>query len=161
MLELSGGYAFRSDPNDQAEDAMPRDNMVNFQVNLSIPIFSGRRQGNMARSMAAMGKSVDAEYEQKWRDIKSELLSLHNRAQRLSRSLALYSERIIPADLDAYQSAYASYAANRLPFANLLMYAVNVYRDRILANRIAYDLARTVAQAEQYMMKPDQWSSQQ
>jgi outer membrane protein TolC len=158
MLELEGSYGFRSDPEPDPEShlpPMPVDDMVSFQMNLSVPIFSGRQQGSMARSMEAMRQSSEAEYNQLRRDIEADLTSLHSRIQRLSRSLILYRDRIIPADLDAFRSAIASFSINRLPFASLQMYAFNIYSDRLMANQVEYDLARSLAEAEKYLTDPN------
>jgi outer membrane protein TolC len=162
MLELEGSYGFREDPppaamgeGDPSGMSAGRDDMVNFQVNFSLPIFAGRQQRNMARSMDAMRQSFDSQYNQLRREVKSDLELLHSRAQRLSRSLMLYRERIVPADESAYKSAFAGYSANRVQFANLLMYAINIYRDKITANQIAYELASTLAEAQKYITNPD------
>ncbi|OGC96075.1 MAG: hypothetical protein A2W25_08560 [candidate division Zixibacteria bacterium RBG_16_53_22] len=163
MMEFEGSYGFREDipldPESMAP-AMKADNMVSFQVNLSLPIFSGRQQGNMARSMEAMRLSAESEYDQMLREVKSDLATLYSRAQRLAQSLTLYRDRIVPADQDAYRSAFASFATNRIPFSSLQMYALNIYRDKLMANQIAYELARTLAEAEKYLINPDILSAQ-
>jgi len=162
MLEFEGSYGFREDipPNPESmAPAMKADNMVSFQVNLSLPIFSGRQQGNMARSMEAMGKSNDAEYKQMLRDVQAKIRTLHSRGQRLYQSLVLYRDRIIPADQDAYRSAFSSFVANRIPFSSLQMYALNIYRDRLMTNQIEFELARSLAEAEKYFIDSDNLSS--
>ncbi len=72
------------------------------------------------------------------------------------QSLQLYNERIIPADEDAYSSAFAGYESNRIPFSSLLDYAKNIYRDRLAANQISFQLAQNMVQAAQYMAKNEQ-----
>lgn len=153
MLDLSANYGIR-----ESTEMEKRDNMVGFQVTLSLPIFSGRQQGKMALSMESMRRSAELEASQTWRDIKANLQTLYAKARRLSQSLQLYRERIIPADQDAYRSAFTGYSANRIPFISLLTYAVNIYRDRITANQIAYELSRTLADAEQYTSNPEAWN---
>jgi outer membrane protein TolC len=163
MLELEGSYGFREDiPPDPESMAPPMkaDNVISFQINLSLPVFSGRQQENRARAMDAMRRSNDAEYSQMRREIEANLKTLHARAQRLSQSLVLYRDRIIPADQDAYQSARVSFTANRLPFVSLQTYALNIYRDRLMVNQIAYELARTLAEAEKYFSDSDNFNSQ-
>jgi outer membrane protein TolC len=155
MLGLSADYGIRA-----STPMEKRDNMVGFQATLSLPIFSGRQQGNMARSMESMHQSALAEASQMWRDIRASLVTLHSKAQRLSRSLKLYQERIIPADEDAYRSAFSGYVANRVPFISLLTYSLSIYRDRIMANQIEYELLRTLAEAEQFTSNPDDWDSE-
>jgi outer membrane protein TolC len=136
-----------------------RDDMVSFQANISLPIFAGRKQGQMARSMGAMQKSALAEMQQLKRNIQADLLALYERAQRLEQSLSLYRDRILPASEDAYRSALAGYTSNRTSFISLLTYAVALYRDRITTNELANELARTVADAERYTTDPQVWES--
>ena len=151
MLDLSANYGFRQ----QVGMEQPKD-MVGFQATLSLPFFSGRQQGRMARSMQAMQMSTTAEADQLWRDTEAALRTFHQRAVRLAASLSLYRERIIFADEDAYQSAFAGYQVNRTAFIALLMYAQTIYRDRVTANMIANELARTLAEVERYTANADE-----
>ncbi len=153
MLGLSAGYGIRE------EGPMgPRDGMLSFQARLSLPVFAGRQQGQMARSMRAMQRSTEAEAEQLRREVRANLVALHDRAQRLSRSLKLYRDEIVPADEDAYESGLAGYASDRTSFIALLTYAGAVYRDRIAANQIANELNRTLAEVESYTVDPAVWA---
>jgi cobalt-zinc-cadmium efflux system outer membrane protein len=160
MFELSASYGFRSGTT-LRPDGMEklRDDMVSFQANISLPIFTGRKQGQMARSMEAMQKSTLAELRQLKRNIQTDLLALYERAQRLEQSLSLYRNRILPASEDAYRSALAGYTSNRTSFISLLTYAVALYRDRITVNELANELARTLADAERYTTDPQVWES--
>jgi hypothetical protein len=163
MLELSGTYGFRNNPPPDPSSMLPvmkRDDMISFQGNFSIPIFSIRSQGRMAGSMEAMSKSSESEGSQMRRDIDAKLRSLYSRSQRLLQNLTLYRERIIPADQDAYRSAFAAYESNRQPITSLLIYTMNIYRDRLTANQIAAELSRTLAEAENYITNPDNLNSQ-
>ena len=152
MLDLSANIGLR-----ESGPMGPRDNMVGIQATLSLPIFAGRQQKQMARSMQAMQKSADAESFQLLREVQANMLALHDRAQRLSNSLSLYRGKIIPAAEDAYRSALAGYTSNRTTFIALLNYSVAIYRDRITANQLADDLARTLAEVEQYTTDPKVW----
>jgi len=153
MLGLSASYGLREDG-----PMGPRDGMIGFQATLSLPVFAGRQQGQMARSMRAMQRGADAEAEQMRREIRANLITLHDRAQRLSKSLKLYSEQIVPAAEDTYRSGLAGYANNRTSFIALLTYAGAIYRDRITANQLANELARTLAEAESYTVDPAVWA---
>ena len=153
MLSLSAIYGIR-----QSTEIEKRDNMVSFQANISLPIFEGRQQSNMAKSMEAMRRGTELEAGQMARDIQADINTLHSKAQRLVQSLRLYQEQIIPADQDAFASALSGYSANRMPFSNLLAYSSAIYRDRITANQISYELARTMAEAEKYFTNPDIWN---
>jgi len=154
MLKLSANYGLRADT--PMEDRM---DMLGFQAEFSLPIFSGRRQGDMALSMDAMRQSADADAVQMWREVEADLKTMHNKIRRLSESLGLYHDRITPADEDAYNSAFAGYSANREMFADLLMRAVTIYRDRIMAHRLAWELARTIAEVEKYTTDPEVWTT--
>ncbi len=158
MLELAGSYGFRQNgPTDPMTGLITkRGNMISFQANISLPIFSGRSEGKTASSMRAMKSSAEAEASQILRDTKADLKTIFAGNQRLIQSLHLYNERIIPADEDAYSSAFAGYESNRIPFSSLLDYAKNIYRDRLAANQISFQLAQYMVQAAQYMAKNEQ-----
>jgi outer membrane protein TolC len=149
MLELAASYGFRADmPMEDVRD------MIGFQATFSLPFFTGRRQNDMARSMDLMRLGLEAEASQMRREVEAEIRTLHAQAQRLSQSLALYTERIIPADNDAWQSMLAAYAANRMTLSDVLESAIKIYRDRVVSRRQAYDLARTLAEIDKYISGP-------
>jgi outer membrane protein TolC len=151
MLNLQARYGLRTG----SDMGVPRDNMLSLQATFSLPIFSGRQQGQMALSMQSMQKSVDAEALQLRRDTEANLRTLHRRVRRLAESLDLYRDRIIPAAEEAYASAMAGYNSSRTSFVSLLTYAVSIYRDRMTANQIANELARAMAEAERYTTDVD------
>jgi outer membrane protein, heavy metal efflux system len=159
MLELAASYGIRQNgpPDPMTGLIMQRKNMISFQANISIPIFSGRSQGRMASSMESMHLGAEAEANQIWRDIKANLETIFSGKERLTQSLKLYQERIIPADEDAYRSAMAGYSSNRVPYISLLNYAMNIYRDRLAANQISYQLAQTMIEAGRYISNPEDW----
>jgi outer membrane protein, heavy metal efflux system len=153
MLGLSATYSFRS------STAMEkRDNMIGFQANISLPLFSGRQQKQMAVSMEAMRDGVDAETIQTGREIDARLRLLHISAIHLEQTIELYRNRIIPAAEDAFQSALSGYASNRVPYTNVLMFATGVYRDRLTLNQISNQLARAMAEIESYTVDPKSFS---
>ena len=159
MLGLSASYGFRSGSSTDAMtgEVMKWDDMISLQADISLPIFSGRQQGKMASSMDAMRRSSESEADQIWRDARAELTTLYSKSQRLSRTLSLYSDRIIPADNDALSGAFAGFTANTLPYTSLLTYAMNIYRDRMNANQIEYQLAQTLIEAGRYTMNTDNY----
>jgi cobalt-zinc-cadmium efflux system outer membrane protein len=159
MLGLSAGYGIREDapPSPTTGIAMKRDDMISFQASFSIPIFGGRQKRNISSSMNAMKLSSEAEADQIWRDTKAALESIDSAKERLTESLKLYRERIIPADEDAYRSAFAGYESERVPFTSLLDYAMNIYHDRLAANQVAFQLDQYMVQAMQYISNPDAW----
>lgn len=160
MLNVEASYGFRSGY-DIGMDGMSeaRDDMVSFQAKLSVPIFSGGGQRAMARSMEAMQRGTEAEAAQLRRDIKADLVTLYERARRLSQTLASYRNQIIPATEDAFRSALAGYTANRTTFASLSSYSLTFYRDRITANQVANELARTLSEADRYTKGTTGWAS--
>jgi cobalt-zinc-cadmium efflux system outer membrane protein len=149
MLGVNANYGFRRD-----SDMEERDDMVGFGLTLSLPVFRGRQEGRMARSMDAMAIGAESERSQMWRTVRAALGTLYRRADRLQQSLLLYRDRIIPSSDDAFRSALAGYDSGRTSFITLLNYAVAIQRDRITANRIAEDLARTRADAQRYTTDP-------
>jgi hypothetical protein len=82
---------------------------------------------------------------------------LYSKSQRLGQSLNLYRERIIPSDEDAYNSAFAGFTANRIPLSNLISIAINIYRDRLNANQVEYQLSQALVDAGRYTINPDDW----
>jgi outer membrane protein TolC len=163
MLELAASYGFRQEgpPDPMTGLSMKRKNMISFQANISLPVFSGRAQGRMASSMEAMRLGAEAEANQTWRDTKANLQTIFSSRERLTQSLKLYQERIIPADQDAYRSAMTAYSSSRIPFVTLLNYAMSIYRDRLAANQISYQLGQTMIKAGQYITNPDELKSAQ
>jgi len=160
MLNLEASYGFRSGY-DISMDGMaePRDNMVSFQANISLPIFGRGKQRQMARSMLAMQQSTEAEANQLRRDVQAELVTLYERARRLSQTLVSYRNQIIPATEDAFRSALAGYTTNRTTFASLSSFSLALYRDRITANQVAYELARTLTEVDRYTQGTTQWKT--
>lgn len=152
MLTLSGNYNLRSQP--EMEEMVKRDNMIGFQATISLPIFQGRQQRSMGRSMDLMSQSVEAEGVQLGREIETKVRTLHLNAQHLNENARMYRERIVPADEDAYRNALSGYTNNRTILPTLLSYAITLFRDRLTANQIEYDLARTLAEVERYTTDP-------
>lgn len=159
MLSVEAAYGFRSgvdlDPMGMEEK---RDNMISLQANISLPIFSRGKQRAMAGSMEAMRRSTEAESTQLRRDIHAELNTLHQRARRLQESVYAYRNQIIPATEDAYRTALAGYTANRTSFTALSNYTLALYRDRITANQLENELARTLTEAERYVRGTAEWT---
>jgi outer membrane protein, heavy metal efflux system len=159
MLSISGSYGFRSGSTTDAMtgDVMIWGDMISVQANISLPIFSGRQQGKMALSMISMSRSFEAEGTQLWRDTEAELRSLFSKSRNLTQSLSLYRERIIPADEDAYNSAYAGFRSNTVTLSSLISSAINIYRDRLNANQLEYQLSQTLVDAGRYTIDPDRF----
>jgi hypothetical protein len=104
--------------------------------------------------MEGMNQSNLRELEQAKRETEATLRSLHQRAVRLTRSIALYSGRILPASEDAYRSALAGYAANRTTLSSLLNYGVAITNDKTTLTSLKAELARTIAGASRYFDVP-------
>jgi outer membrane protein TolC len=155
MLELGGSYGFREDLHLEGGEIMPQDNMVNFQVSLSLPFFDGRQQKNMAKSMRAMQRRAESEASQLARDVEAALGVLHQRAGRLQQSLHLYREQIVPADEEAFRSALNGYAAGRTSLPDVLEYALGIYRDRTMASQLELAYAKTLIEAGRYITDAD------
>jgi outer membrane protein, heavy metal efflux system len=150
MLGLSAEYDLRYD-----SPMEKRDNMVGFKASISLPFFSGWQQKSMATSMNLMKKGAQSEAAQMEIDIRNELATIRGRINRLSESLKLYRDRIIPASEQAYQSSLASFAANQLGYAQVQNYAQNLYRDKLTAIQIANELAKATADIQSYISLPD------
>jgi len=149
MLGLSANYAFRA-----STEMEKRDNMIGFQANISLPLFAGRRQKQMAASMEAMRKGIDEEAVQKGREVDARLRLLHTTALHLEQTIDIYRNRIIPAAEDAFQSALTGYSSNRVPYTNVLMFATGIYRDHLALNDVSNQLARTMAEIDSYTIDP-------
>lgn len=154
MLTLSASYGVRRDGPATHGGTEKRDNMVSFGAGISLPIFAGKRDGNMAHSMQLMGLSATAELTQLQREISSELKTLHAKATRLQQSIAGYEHDVIPASDQAYQGALASYKSGRLTLGELLMFAMPPIDDRIELIQLRLDLATTLDQVLMYTTNP-------
>jgi outer membrane protein, heavy metal efflux system len=150
MLGLSAEYGVRGSAD------MPLDNMLSFQATFSLPLFSGRAQRKMARSMTAMQESSTAEEAQVWRDVQADVSALYLHALHYHDNVRLYEERIIPASEDAFRGALAGYTTNRTPLTNVLNYALAIARDRLTLLEQKRSLARTMAEAGKYLYSPEQ-----
>lgn len=149
MLGLSANYAFRTDT-----DMEIRDNMIGFQANITLPFFAGRQQKQMAASMEAMRKEVDEEAIQKWREVEARLRLLHTTALNLKQAIDIYRDLVIPAAEDAFHGALAGYASNKVPYTNVLMFAIGILRDRLALNQFSNQFARTMAEIDSYTIDP-------
>ena len=162
MLNLQASYGLRSGYGLSMEMLPVKlDNMLSIQAGISLPLFSGRQQGKMAKSMEAMRQSIDYESSQLARDIEARLRTLHEISVHTVQSLQLYRDRIIPADEDAFQGAMAGYAANRVPMTSLLSYALSIYRDRIAERQLANQLAQALAEVGKYIFDPASYAENQ
>jgi outer membrane protein TolC len=128
--------------------------MIGFQANISLPIFAGSQQKQMAASMEAMRKGVDEEAGQKGREVDARLRLLHTTALHLEQTIDIYRDRIIPAAEDAFQSALTGYSSNKIPYTNVLMFATGIFRDRLALNAVSNQLARTMAEIDSYTIDP-------
>ena len=153
MIGLSANYAFRT-----STDMEKRDNMIGFQANISLPIFAGRQQKQMAASMEAMRKGADEEAVQKGREVDARLRLLHTTVLHLEQTIDIYRNRIIPAAEDAFQSALTGYSSNRVPYTNVLMFATDIFRDRLALNAVSNQFARTMAEIDSYTIDPRSFS---
>jgi cobalt-zinc-cadmium efflux system outer membrane protein len=162
MLNLQASYGLRSGYGLSMEMLPVKlDNMLSIQAGISLPLFSGRQQGKMAKSMEAMRQSIDYESSQLARDIEARLRTLHEIAVHSVQSLQLYRDRIIPADEDAFNGAMAGYTANRVPMTSLLSYALSIYRDRIAERQLANQLAQAMAEVGKYVFDPASYAENQ
>ncbi len=156
MLGLTASYGIRLDSEEEE-----RDNMLGFQANFSLPIFSRSGKTRMAAAMEAMRLSTDLEAVQLWKETEGKLRSLYQTAIQLSRSIELYSQRIIPTSKGAFQSALSGYSAGRVSYSQLLLLAAGIYRDLVSLNQLENQLAYALAESDNYITDPDSYSRQQ
>lgn len=156
LLGLTASYGIRLDS--EEED---RDNMLGFQANLSLPIFSRSERTRMAASMDAMRLSTDYEAVQLWKETEGKLRTLYQTAMQLSRSIELYSQRIIPTSKSAFQSALSGYSAGRVSYSQLLSLAAGIHRDQIRLYQLENELAYALAEGDRYITDPDSYNRQQ
>ncbi len=156
MLELSANYGIREDL--AMDDGMvtPQDDMWSFGATISLPVFKGRQEKQMARAMTAMQRQMEAEAAQMAKDIDAELRALHMRAEHFQEAAAMYDQKIIPADEEAFRSALAGYAAGKTSLPDLLNYATTIYRDRITLTELQLAYAMAMYEAERYTTDADE-----
>ena len=152
MLDLSASYGIRRDL--VMDDGMlePQDNMWNFAATFSLPIFKGRQEKQMAHSMTAMQRQMEAEAAQMAKDVDAELRALHMRAEHFRDAAAMYDGKIVPADDEAFKTALAGYSSGRTSLPDLLNYAMTIYRDRMTLTDLQLAYASAVYRAERYIM---------
>jgi len=157
MLELSASYGIREDL--VMDDGMvePQDNMWNFGATFSLPIFKGRQEKQMARSMTAMQHQMEAEAAQMAKDVDADLRALHMRAEHFRDAAAMYADKIVPADDEAFKTALAGYSSGRTSLPDLLNYAMTIYRDRMTLTDLQLAYAAAVYQAERYTADAGQY----
>jgi outer membrane protein TolC len=149
MLTISGDYGFRKDtPSEKRSD------MIGLQANISLPIFSARKNIGMRDSQELMKFNYDAQADQLKRDVEARLRALFLDALHERENIQLYRDRIIPADEEAYQHAFSGYINNRTSLTTLMNYSITTHRDRLTLNQLEYDFARTIAMAERYTTDP-------
>lgn len=157
MLELSASYGIREDL--VMDDGMvtPQDNMWNFGATFSLPIFKGRQEKQMARSMTAMQRQMESEAAQMAKDVDGELRALHMRAEHFQEAAAMYEQKIIPADDEAFRSALSGYSSGKTSLPDLLNYATTIYRDRATLTDLQLAYAIAVFDAERYITDAGQY----
>jgi cobalt-zinc-cadmium efflux system outer membrane protein len=155
MLNLSGAYGFRTgyDIGLHGESTGPRKNMITILGTISVPIFAGRSQRSMARSMDQMKASSDAEQVQAGREIEAKIRTLHLSALHGQQSVGLYANNIIPVSQNAYESALSGYKANRTSMTSVLNLALAVYRNKLAMYQLSFQLAQTMAEVGQVIGK--------
>lgn len=151
MLELSASYGIREDL--VMDDGMvtPQDNMWNFGATFSLPIFKGRQEKQMARSMTAMQHQMESEAAQMAKDVDAELRALHMRAEHFQEAATMYEQKIIPADEEAFRSALSGYSAGTTSLPELLNYATTIYRDKTTLTNLQLAYAASVYESERYI----------
>jgi outer membrane protein TolC len=154
MLTLSAAYGIRRDGPLMDGVSEKRDNMVSFQANVSLPIFAGKREGQMARSMDYMSLSVSAEKSQMERDMVAQVRSLFVRATKLRESIDGYTSDVIPAVDQSYQGALASYRTSKMTLGSLLNYLIQPINDRMTLLQLRLDLAMTISESMRYTTDP-------
>lgn len=151
MLELSASYGIREDL--VMDDGMttPQDNMWTFGATFSLPIFKGRQEKQMARSMTAMQRQMESEAAQMAKDVDAQLRALHMRAEHFQEAAMMYEQKIIPADEEAFRSALSGYSAGKTSLPELLNYATTIYRDKTTLTDLQLAYAASVYEAERYI----------
>lgn len=111
----------------------------------------------MARSMTAMQRQMESEAAQMAKDVDAELRALHMRAEHFQEAAAMYEQKIIPADDDAFRSALSGYSSGKTSLPNLLNYATTIYRDRATLTDLQLAYAIAVFDAERYITDAGQY----
>ena len=145
MISLSGYYGIR-----QANEVENPIDMIGFQVSLSLPVFSGRRQGSIAVADEALRIASEARANQLWQETRNRLESLTERIRRLNEAKEIYANRVIPADSLALNSAMVGFVNGTISFVELTAQLRNIYRDLTALARFDYEIARAYAELSVY-----------
>lgn len=89
-------------------------------VRLNVPIYHGRLDAAVREAMLRVSQRR-AEYEQKWLDVQYEVQTAYAQLEESRRSLALYSERLLPAAEQNVTAARADYDVGKGSFLDLAL----------------------------------------
>jgi outer membrane protein TolC len=85
--------------------------MVTATVGVTLPIFSGSREGAMANEMHAMSRAAGAEKEEAALDLARMARTLHAEAVASSRMVALLADTVVTTQSRAVEASWSAYSA--------------------------------------------------
>ena len=104
----------------------------------------------MALSMTAMQRQMESEAAQLEKDIAAQLRTQYHRADHFREAAALYRDKIVPADEDAFRTSLSQYSSGKASLPDLLAYALAIYRDRTALTDFDLAYAVTLIDVERY-----------
>ena len=109
------------------------DRMVSVMIGATLPIFAGRRQGQMRQEMAAIEDMTRADLAAMRADTRGRILEVYADLGRARRLESLYRGTIVPQAQAAAASALSAYRVGSVDFMTLLdnQMSVNRYRQEL------------------------------
>jgi outer membrane protein TolC len=150
MLSLGAEYGFRSGY-DMGVDGMvgKRGDMMSFRADISLPIFSKKKNSQMSLAMKSMGDAYSAERAQTQRELRAQLQSLHDRSRQLIDQTHTYRERVIPSDRDLVRVGLSGYSSGRVSLVAVLAYIQSSLGDQMKLSELEKELTQTILSARE------------
>ncbi|MEK7775570.1 MAG: TolC family protein [Candidatus Zixiibacteriota bacterium] len=150
MLTLGTEYGFRAGY-DMGADGMTgkRGDMMSFRADISLPIFSKKKNSQMEKAMISMVGAYGADSAQTARDLHARIRSLYDRAKQLIDQTRTYRDRVIPSGHDLVRVGLSGYSSGRVSLVSVLAYIQSSLSDQIALARIEKELTQTILGARE------------
>jgi outer membrane protein TolC len=139
-FEVRASYGVRG------HDAMGMElsDMITATVGVTLPLFSGSREGATANEMNAMARAAGAEKEAAALDLARMARTLHAEATASSRMVALLADTVVTTQARAVEATWSAYAAGSIDLWRVLEANHALYADDLAL----LDARRMLARAQ-------------
>jgi outer membrane protein TolC len=139
-FEVRASYGVRG------HDAMGMElsDMITATVGVTLPLFSGSREGATANEMNAMARAAGAEKDAAALDLARMARTLHAEATASSRMVALLADTVVTTQARAVEATWSAYAAGSIDLWRVLEANHALYADDLAL----LDARRMLARAQ-------------